>query len=128
MIWRILADSVMLFHLILMVFFAVSAVLLALGLFRGRRNWQRFYWGVIVVAVTLRLGEWTGLLKSCSLTDLEYKLRRMYDPSESWMRTKSLLGTTIQDLTGIEVPEVVFGVLGVLIPVVMIASLIFRRT
>ena len=128
MIWRILADSVMALHLILMAFFVVSAVLLALGFFRGRRNWQKFYWGFIVVAVGLRIGEWTGLLKSCSLTDLEYILRRMYDSSESWMRTKSLLGTTAYDLTGVEVPEVVFGVLAVIIPAVMVASLIFRKT
>ena len=127
MIWEFIADLVVALHLILMAGFVISAVLLALGFFKGRRNWQKFYWGVIIVAIVLRIGEWTGLLKSCSLTDLEYMFRRMYDSSESWMRTKSLLGTIAYDLTGVEVPEVVFGVLGVVIPVVMIASLIFRR-
>ena len=72
MIWKILADAVVALHLIIMVFFAVSAVLLALGVFRGRRNWQNIYWGVLVLAVGLRVGDWTGLLKSCSLSDLEF--------------------------------------------------------
>jgi hypothetical protein len=127
MFWEFLADMVVAAHLICMAGFLVSAILLALGFFRGRHNWQKFYWGVIIVAIVLRIGEWTGLLKSCSLTDLEYMFRRMYDSSESWMRTKSLLGTIAYDLTGMEVPEIVFGVLGVVIPAVMVASLILHK-
>ena len=111
-----------------MALFVVSAVLLALGSFRGRRNWQVFYWGVIVLAVGLRVTDWMGLLKGCSITDLEYMLRRMYDPSESWMRTRSLLGTIAYNVTGVEVPEVFFGVVNGIIITVMVASLIFRRT
>jgi hypothetical protein len=54
-------------------------------------------------------------------------LRRLYDPSESWMRTRSLLGTIIFDTTGVEVPEFAFTIgLGIGI-VVMIGSLILRR-
>lgn len=125
--WRILAETVMGLHLLLMAFLTVSAVLLALGFFRGRRNWQRFYYGVIVLAVGITVADKTEILKSCSLTDLEYMLRRLYDPSESWMRTRSLLGTTMFNTTGVEVPEVVFTIgLGTIIAV-MIGSLILRR-
>ena len=93
MIWRILADTVMGLHLLLMGFFAVSIVLLALGFFRGRRNWQFFYYAVTTLAISLGVASWAGILRSCSLTDLEYMLRRLYDPNESWMCTRSLLGT-----------------------------------
>jgi len=127
MLWRILADAVMGLHLLLMGFFAVSVVLLALGFFKGRRNWQFFYYGVATVAVGLGVAAWMGILKSCSLTELEYVLRRLYDPSESWMRTRSLLGTIIFDFTGVEVPEFTFTIaLGVGIAI-MIGSLLVRR-
>jgi hypothetical protein len=54
-------------------------------------------------------------------------LRRLYDPSESWMRAKSLLGTIMFNATGVEVPEVAFTIgLGIIIAV-MIGSLILRR-
>ncbi len=127
MVWRILADTVMGLHLLVIGFFAVSAVLLALGFFKGRRNWQRFYCGVAALAISLWVASWAGVLRSCSLTDLEYILRRLYDPSESWMRTKSLLGIIILDTTGVEVPEFAFSIgLGIGIAV-MISSLILRR-
>jgi hypothetical protein len=127
MIWRILADMVTGLHLLLMGFFAVSVVLLALGFFKGRRNWQFFYSGVTVLAISLGVASWAGVLRSCSLTNLEYMLRRLYDPSESWMRTRSLLGTIIFDTTEVEVPEFAFTVgLGIGIAI-MISSLILRR-
>jgi len=127
MLWRILADTVMGIHLLLMGFFAVSVVLLALGFFTGRRNWQFFYYGVTALTISLWVAAWAGILRSCSLTDLEYMLRRLYDPSENWMRTRSLLGTTIFHATGVEVPEFVFTIgLGIGI-VVMISSLILRK-
>jgi len=114
-------------HLLLMGFFAVSVVLLALGFFKGRRNWQFFYSGVTVLAISLGVASWAGILRSCSLTNLEYMLRRLYDPSESWMRTRSLLGTIIFDTTEVEVPEFAFTVgLGIGIAI-MISSLILRR-
>lgn len=127
MLWRILADAVMGLHLLLMGFFAVSIVLLALGFFKERRNWQFFYYGVATVAVGLGVAAWTGILKSCSLTDLEYVLRRLYDPSESWMRTRSLLGTITLDIIGVEVPEFVFTIALVVGIAVMIGSLLVRR-
>jgi len=127
MVWKILADTVMGLHLLLMAFFAVSAVLLALGVFRGRRNWQFFYCGVTALAISLGVTAWVGILRACSLTELEYMLRRLYDPSESWMRMRSLLGTIIFHATGVEVPEFVFTIgLGIGIAV-MISSLILRR-
>jgi len=127
MLWRILADAVMGLHLLLMGFFAVSVVLLALGFFKGRRNWQFFYYGVTTVVIGLGVASWIGILRSCSLTDLEYMLRRLYDPSGSWMRTRSLLGTIIFNATGVEIPEFAFTIaLGVGIAV-MIGSLLVRR-
>ena len=127
MLWRILAEAVMGLHLLLIGFFAVSVVLLALGFFKGRRNWQFFYYGVATVAVGLGVASWTGILKSCSLTELEYLLRRLYDPSESWMRTRSLLGTIIFDISGVEVPEFAFTIALVVGIAVMIGSLLVRR-
>ncbi len=127
MIWKILADTVMGLHLLLMGFFVVSVVLLALGFFRERRNWQFFYYGVTALAISLGVASLAGILRSCSLTDLEYMLRRLYDPSESWMRTRSLLGTIIFHATGVEVPEFAFTIgLGIGIAVI-ISSLILRR-
>ena len=127
MIWRILADTVMSLHLLLIGFFAVSVVLVALGFFKGRRNWHFFYCGITALAIGLGVASWVGILKSCSLTDLEYVLRRLYDPSESWMRTRSLLGTIIFDTTGVEVPEFAFTIgLGIGITI-MISSLILQR-
>ena len=127
MLWRILADAVVGLHLLLMGLFAVSVVLLALGFFKGHRNWQFFYYGVIAVVVGLGVAAWAGVIRSCSLTDLEYMLRRFYDPGESWMRTRSLVGTIIFNTTGVEVPEFAFTIaLGVGV-VVMISSLILRR-
>ena len=127
MVWIILADTVMILHLLLISFFTVSVVLLALGFFKGHRNWQFFYCGAIALAIILGVASWVGILKSCSLTDLEYMLRRLYDPSESWMRTRSLLGTIIFHAIGVEVPEFVFTIgLGIGIAV-MISSLILRR-
>lgn len=125
--WKILADVVMGLHLLFMAFFAISVVLLALGVFRGRRNWQLFYWVVAVLAIGLGAASWARALTSCPLTDLEYLLRRLYDPSESWIRTRSLLGTLIFDASGVEVPEFVFTIGLVIGIVVMISSLLFRR-
>jgi hypothetical protein len=127
MLWRILADTVMGLHLLLIGFFAVSVVLLALGFFKGRRNWQFFYYGVTALVVGLGVASWVGVIRSCSLTDLEYMVRRLYDPSESWMRTSSLLGTIILNTTGVEVPEFAFTIALVVAVVVMISSLILRR-
>lgn len=68
-LWKVLADAVMVFHLLLIVFFIVSAILLAVGVFKGHRNWQLFYWSVIALVLGFWVTSWTRILKSCSLTD-----------------------------------------------------------
>ena len=128
MFWRILADIVMVLHLLLMGFFAVSVVLLALGFFKGRRNWRYFYYGVTAFILGLGVATWTGISKFCSLTELEYMLRRLYDPSEGWMRSRSLLGTTIFNVIGLEVPEYVFTIAMAIGIAVMIGSLVLKKT
>lgn len=127
MLWKILAEVVMGTHLLLMALFAMSVILLALGVFKRRRNWQLFYRGVVVSVTGLGAAAWAGVLKSCPLTDLEYMLRRLYDPSESWTRTRSLLGTLIYNTSGIEVPEFVFTISLVVGIAVMVSSLFLQR-
>ena len=127
MLWEILANAVVGLHLLLMVFFGVSVALLTLGFFKRRPNWRFFYYAVTASAVGLGVAAWKGILQSCPLTDLEYMLRRLYDPSESWIRTRSLLGTIINNTTGVEVPEFVFTIAFVIAIVAMISSLVFHR-
>jgi hypothetical protein len=125
--WKLFADTVTGLHLLLMVFFAVSAVLLAAGFFKERRNWKIFYWVFIVVAVGSQVALSTKILKSCPITDLEYLLRSHYDASESWVRSKSLLATAIFNVTGISVPEYALTIAMVAGLVVMVISLIFWK-
>jgi vacuolar-type H+-ATPase subunit I/STV1 len=127
MLWKILADVVTGLHLLLIGFFAVSVVLLATGFFKGRRNWKIFYCIFVALAVGLQVSLSTGILKSCPITDLEYKLRRLYDTSESWLRTRSILATTIFNVTGAEVPEYALTIAMVTGIAVMIISLIFWK-
>ena len=127
MLWKILADAVTGFQLLLIGFFVVSAVLLALGVFQGHRKWQFSYYGFAGLVAFLWVASLTKVLKSCSLTELEYMLRRLYDPSESWMRTRSLVGTIILNLTGIEVPEFTFTIGAGILTVMMIIALVIRR-
>ena len=127
MIWKVLAEAVMSLHLLTILFFIVSVVLLAIGFFKGRRNWQFFYYGCTVVALGVAVNNSVGILKSCPLTALEYMLRRNYDPTESWMRTKSLMATVVFNITGAEVPEYIFTIALVTGMVVMISSLAFWR-
>jgi len=127
MLWKILADVVTGLHLLLIVFFAVSVVLLAIGFFRGRRNWQIFYWVFVALAVGLQVALSTGILKSCPITDLEYTLRRFYDNSESWLRTRSILATAIFNVTGAEVPEYTLTIAMVTGIAIMVISLIFWK-
>lgn len=127
MLWKILADIVTGLHLSLIGFFAVSAVLLAIGFFKERRNWKIFYWVFVALAVGLQVLLSTRIWKSCPITDFEYILRRLYDDSESWVRTRSLLGTAVFNVTGIEVPEYIFTIIMVTGIVVMVISLIFWK-
>ena len=125
--WKILADTVTGLHLLLIAFFAVSVVLLATGFFKGHRNWKIFYWVFIAGAVVLQIALSTGILKGCPVTNLEYKLRRLYDTSESWIRTRSLLATAIFNVTGAEVPEYTLTIAMVTGLLIMVISLIFWK-
>ena len=127
MFWRILSEAVMILHLLLICFLIVSAVLLATGFFKGRRNWQFFYYAVVALALGVVVNNWVKIFKYCPLTALEYILRRQYDPSESWVRTRSLMATVVFNITGAEVPEYVFTIALVSGIVVMVSSLIFWR-
>ena len=125
MVWRILADTVMGVHLLLIGLFLFYVLLLVLGFFKGRRGWRLFHYGVMASVGYVGVVSWTEM--PCPLTELEYALRRLYDPSESWLRTRSLLGTFVLDTTGVEVPEFAFTIaLGVGIGA-MIGSLVARR-
>ncbi len=128
MMWKFFADTVTGLHLLLMGFFAVSAVLLAAGFFKARRNWKIFYWVFVAVAVSLQVSLSTKILKSCPVTDLEYMLRSHYDAGESWVRSKSLLVTAIFNVTGISVPEYTLTITMAAGIVVMVISLIFLET
>jgi hypothetical protein len=127
MLWRILSEAVMVLHLLLICFLIVSAVLLATGFFKERRNWQFFYYAVVALALGVVMNNSVKILKYCPLTALEYMLRRQYDPSESWVRTRSLMATVVFNTTGVEVPEYIFTIALVSGIVVMISSLILWR-
>ena len=127
MLWRILSEAAMVLHLLLICFLLVSAVLLAIGFFRGRRNWQFFYYVVVALAIGVAVNNWVKILKHCPLTALEYMLRRQYDPSESWIRTRSLMATVVFNTTGAEVPEYVFTIVLVSGIAVAVSSLVLWR-
>jgi len=73
------------------------------------------------------VNNWVKILKHCPLTALEYMLRSQYDPSESWIRTRSLMATVVFNITGAEVPEYIFTIALVTGIVVMISSLTLWR-
>jgi vacuolar-type H+-ATPase subunit I/STV1 len=125
--WKFLADTVNGLHLLLMAFFAVSAILLAFGVFKGHRNWKIFYWVFIVGAVSLQILLSTKIWKSCPITDLEYWLRSHYDATENDIRIRSLLATTIHNVTGAVVPEYYLTITMSLGLVIMVISLIFWK-
>ncbi|HEX7364531.1 MAG TPA: DUF2784 family protein [Dehalococcoidia bacterium] len=125
--WKFLADTVTGLHLLLIVFFAVSSVLLAAGVFKGHRNWKIFYWIFVAAAVGLQVLLSTKIWKSCPITDLEYWLRSQYDASQSYVRTRSLLATSIHNMTGAVVPEYYLTITMVLGLLGMVISLIFWK-
>jgi hypothetical protein len=105
-LWRVLADVVMYLHILLPLLF-VGVIVFSLIREVGLKWWLLFcimmgLW--LIMEIAPKFG-WT---KNCPLTDLEYSLRRLYDPSESWLRTRSLPATIIFNISGIEVPEYVF--------------------
>jgi len=125
MIWKILADTVLALHLLLMVLSLLYVVLLALGFFKGYR-WAKFVcYGIMGLAVYVGFVSCTAM--SCPLTEAEYTLRQLYDSSESWVRSRSLLGTVIVNTTGIEVPEFAFTIILIAGMGIMIGALVTKR-
>ena len=103
------------------------AIMMACGVFKGKRNWIIFGWVVVVVIVFLRVGDWVGLLPTCSLTDLEYYFREIYAPGGDWFRSRSLLGTVVYNITGFSISETFFTVLWGVVLVMLVVSLIIYR-
>jgi hypothetical protein len=129
-IWRVLADVVMYLHILLPVLLVGVVVV---GLFRE----VGFQWRLLCY---VGMGSWVimeivpkfGWTKNCPLTDLEYSLRRLYDPSGSWVRTRSLPATVIFNISRIEVPEFIFTVvfaifLATVVGVVVARTIMQRR-
>ena len=120
---------VMYLHILLPVLFIL---VVGVSLFKkvGFR-WQFLCYVGIGMWVIMELAPKFGWTKNCPLTDLEYSLRRLYDPSESWIRTRSLPATVIFNISRIEVPEFIFTVVwGIFLATVMgivIARAIMRR-
>jgi hypothetical protein len=124
-IWKMLADVVMYLHILLPIFFIGIA---GVSLFKKVGfQWQLLCYVGIGIWVIMEIAPKFGWTKYCPLTDLEYSLRRLYDPSESWVRTRSLPATIIFNISGIEVPEFVFTImLGILLATVV--GIIIART
>ena len=127
--WRVLADVVMYLHIFLPLLFVGVVVL---SLFREVGfQWRLLCYVVMGVWIIMEIAPKFGWTKNCPLTDLEYSLRRLYDPSESWVRTRSLPATVIFNISGIEVPEfiftVVFGIFLATVVGIVIARTIMQR-
>ena len=116
--WRVLADVVMYLHILLPLLFVGVVVF---SLFREVGfQWRFLCYGVMGVWIIMEIAPKFGWTKNCPLTDLEYSLRRLYDPTESWVRTRSLPATIVFNISGIEVPEFVFtAILGIIVATVI---------
>ena len=123
--WRVLADVVMYLHILLPLLFVGVVVF---SLFREVGfQWRLLCYVVMGVWIILEIAPKLGWTKNCPLTDLEYSLRRLYDPSESWVRTRSLPATIIFNISGIEVPEFVFTAIFGIIMATVIGIFIARE-
>lgn len=128
-IWRVLADMVMYLHILLPLLLVVVVVV---SLFREVGfQWRLLCYVGMGLWVIMEIVPKFGWTKNCPLTDLEYSLRRLYDPSESWVRTRSLPATVIFNISRIEVPEfiftVVFGIFLAIVVGVVVARTIMQR-
>jgi len=123
--WKVLADIVMYLHVLLPLFF-LGVIIFSLFREIGFK-WQLFFYVAMGVWIIMEVAPQFGWTKNCPLTDLEYWLRRHYDPSEVWVRTRSLPATVVFNLTGINVPEFVFTVIFGVIMATAIGAVIFRR-
>jgi hypothetical protein len=123
--WRVLADVVMYLHILLPLLFVGIVVF---SLFREVGfQWRLLCYVVMGVWIIMEIAPKFGWTKNCPLTDLEYSLRRLYDPSESWVRTRSLPATIIFNISGIEVPEFVFTAIFGIIMATVIGIFIARE-
>ena len=123
--WRILADVVMYLHILLPLLFVGVVVF---SLFREVGfQWRLLCYVVMGVWIIMEIAPKFGWTKNCPLTDLEYSLRRLYDPSESWVRTRTLPATIIFNISGIEVPEFVFTAIFGIIMATAIGIVIARK-
>jgi hypothetical protein len=123
--WEVLADVVMYLHILLPLLFIGVIVF---SLFKELSfKWQFFFYVLLGSWIIMEVAPKFGWTKNCPLTDLEYLLRRRYDPSESWVRTKSLAATIVFNITGIELPEWVFTVIFVVIIATAISMVIARK-
>jgi hypothetical protein len=121
--WEVLADVVMYFH-ILLPFLFIGFIVFSLFREVGFK-WQLLFYVCMGSWIIMEVAPKFSWTKNCPLTDLEYSLRRHYDPSESWVRIRSLPATVVFNITGVEVPEwvftAVFGIImaiGIGIPIV----------
>jgi hypothetical protein len=105
-LWRVLADVVMYLHILLPLLF-VGGIVFSL-IRQVRIRWWLLYCIVMGLWIIMEIAPKFDWTENCPLTDLEYALRRLYDPGESWLRTRSLPATVIFNISGIEVPEFVF--------------------
>jgi hypothetical protein len=123
--WKVLADVVMYLHILLPLLFvgvAVFSLIREIGF-----RWRLLCYVVLGLWVIMEIAPKFGWTKNCPLTDLEYLLRRLYDPSESWVRTRSLPATIIFNISGIEIPEFIFTAMFVIILATVIGIFIARR-
>ena len=129
-LWNFLAEVVMYMHVLLPLLFVGFIVF---SLFREVGfKWRLLCYVIIGVWVIMEIAPKVGWTKYCPLTDLEYLFRRFYDPSESWIRTRSLPATIIFDISGIEVPEfiftIIFGIiLAAVISIFMVKDILHKR-
>jgi hypothetical protein len=123
--WRVLADVVMYLHVLLPLLF-VGVIIFSLIREVGFK-WRLFFYVVMGLWIIMEVAPKFGWTKNCALTDLEYSLRRLYDPSESWVRTRSLPATIVFNISRVEVPEFVFTAIFGIIMATAIGIVIARR-
>jgi hypothetical protein len=124
-LWRVLADVVMYLHILLPLLF-IGVIIFSLVREVGFR-WRLLFYIVMGLWIIMEIAPKFGWTKNCPLTDLEYFLRRHYDPTESWVRTRSLPATLVFNISGIAVPEFVFTAIFGIIMATAIGIVIARR-
>ncbi len=101
--WWILANLVLVAHILLFVYLALGVVLAAAGWMRRHTRAAIVFW--LTLTVTLGLQPVPG----CGLTQLERWLRWKQDPD--WHRELPLLRTIVETVTGVQPPAILDTVL-----------------